>query len=541
MDRSVSRNLEDSFRNSVLFPSLILLLAVLYAFAMTRTERSINSFASSLLLQLITMGMGVVSTPLLLSWLGDERFGAFRSATDWMGQLKILELGLGGSLLPMLAIALGRGDRTSILLTLTVGIRAYFRVALVILGGALVLGYFILKLVPIQASLSHELQLGYWIGLLGLLWLPLTPFRLLSDASQRSDLVNLIFIAQSILITGLSLSLAHTGIGIPGQFIAVFIGTVSANLLLSWRELRQYPDVILQVFRASPATRPIQQQLKQLSLPTLLFTLSGQISLLTDNLLIAYFLGPASVVPFVMTQRLTGLAQGQMQSVGNATWAALADLHAKAEHARFNTKLIDLSRLVTLLGLTMAIPIAIYNPNFIQLWVGTERFAGWQVNFLAACNAVLLGVISLWGWCFSGTGNIAKLVPIAVSGAGVNIAISLIATPTFKMMGPLLGTFIAFMTVYLWGVPVQMQQVFGTSRKALWTAIARPFCLAIFYTPSMLWIAQVYPPKGWIHLGISMLVTALLFIAIAWFTVLAPNEREQWNWQLKKLIRLKEA
>lgn len=503
---------------------------------MTRTQRSIASFASSLLLQLTTVGVGICSTPLLLNWLGDERFGAFRSASDWMGHLKILELGLGGALLPLLAIALGRSDRSSVLLTLVVGIRAYLKVTLVMLVGAIALGCLILRLVPIQASLASELQIGYWIGLLGLLWIPLTPFRLLSDAAQRTDIVNLAFIVQSLLITGISLYLAHCGVGIPGQFFAVFVGTSTANVLLAWRGLRHYPNVFSAIFQFSKSPhQTIQQQLGQLSIPTLLFALSGQVGLLTDNLLIAYYLGPASVVPFIMTQRLMGLAQGQVQSIGSSTWAALAELHVKGERAQFNAQLVNLTQLVVSFGLMLVIPIVIYNASFVQLWVGAERFAGWEVNFLAAINTVLLGVFSLWGWCFCGTGNVGKFVPIAVLGASVNFAISLFATPVFKMMGPLLGTFIAFITVYVWWTPYQMKQVFGVSPRALLSAIAGPLLLAVFYAPIAVWFAQTYPPQGWIALGISMSSTAVFFLILVWFTLLKPEERFQWIAKIKRL------
>ncbi|MBD2081727.1 lipopolysaccharide biosynthesis protein [Leptolyngbya sp. FACHB-17] len=503
----------------------------------TRSRRSINNFASALLLQVVTVGIGIVSTPLLLKWLGNDRFGAFRSASDWLGHLKLLELGLGGSLMPLIAIALGQGDQAKVRLTLSVGIRAYFKVACLMLSGAIVLGYLILHLVPVQAALTQELQLGYWLGLLSLIWLPLTPFRLLADAAQRSDLVNFVFIVQSLIITGLSLYLAQASVGIPGQFLAVVAGTAIASLLLSWRGICRCPDAFSVALRPPrSATHAIQQQIDQLSVPTLLFNVSGHMSLLTDNMVIAYFLGSASVVPFVLTQRLGALAQAQVQVIGNAAWAALADLYANKQLAAFNAKTVYLTKLVVILGLMLTIPITLYNPKFVQLWVGPEQFAGWQVNVLAAINAVLLGVLSLWGWCFTGTGNITKFLPIALTGSSVNIAVSLLATPVFKMSGPLLGTFVALITVYLWWIPCRMKQVFGTSVRALIGAIARPLLVALFYLPGAIWFAQTYPPDGWLTLGFSMSAIAITFLGIAWLSLLNSEERSEWSQRFKQFF-----
>lgn len=505
----------------------------------TRTRQSINNFASALLLQAVTVGIGVVSTPLLLTWLGNERFGAFRATSDWASHLQILELGLGGSLMPLIAIALGQGDYVKVRLTLSMGIRTYFKVMCLMLGGAIVLGCLILQLVPIQTALAQELQRGYWLGLLGLVWLPLTPFQLLIVATQRSDVVNLVYIVQSLIITGLSLYLARAGVGIPGQFLAVFAGTTIATILLSWRGICHYPDAFSGALRSPRSeTHTVQQEIQQLSLPTLLFNTTRQIGFLTDNIVIAYFLGSASVVPFIMTQRLSALAQAQVQTLGSATWAALADLYATQQLTVFNAKVVYLTKLVVILGLMLSIPIALYNLQFVQLWVGAEHFAGWQVSILAVINAVLMGIVSLWSWCFSGTGNIAKFLPIALTGASVNIAVSLLATPVLRMSGPLLGTFVALITVYLWWVPLRMKQVFGTSLRELFDALFRPLLVALFYLPGAVWFAQTCPPTGWLTLALSMIAMATTFLGITYLSLLNSDERFQWNQQLKQFFSL---
>ncbi|MEP0918822.1 hypothetical protein NC981_18485 [Leptolyngbya sp. DQ-M1] len=506
---------------------------------MSRTQRSAVNYASSLLLQAITLATGILSTPLILNWLGDDRFGALRSAGDWLGHLKILELGLGGSLLPVLAIAVAQGNRAQVELTVAVGIRAYCKVLLLMLGAAVMLSFALLHLVPVQPSLALDLQAAYWIGVLGSFLLPLTPFRLLTEASQRSDIVNLSFVLQSLIITGASLYLAAQGMGMAGQAFAVIIGVIVATILISWKSIRQYPSALRIVFSApTEAMQPIRKQLQKLSIPTLLYSLSGQIGLFTDNLVIAYFLGPASVVPFVMTQRLFAIAQSQVQSVGNATWSGLADLYAKGELGQFNLRLVQLTKLVVTSGLMLMIPILLYNPQFVQLWVGSERFAGMGVSTLAAINAVTMGVLSLWGWCFSGTGNIARIARMSMFASLLNISVSLLATPALKLTGPLLGTFVSFFGLYLWGMLYHLKHQFGSSPRALLAAIVHPCLLAALYVPEVAWFAHSYPPKSWIELGASMVFTAVIFLMLAWFTLLKPEERYQWRKRVMQLSPL---
>ncbi len=240
---------------------------------MHRTGRSIFNFVSGLTLQVMTLGIGLISTPLLLNWLGNERYGAFRAASDWGNYLYLLELGIGGSLLSLLAKAVGIGDRQQIRLTLATGIRAYLQIMAVMMLLAIVLGCFITHLVPVTGVLVSELQTGYWLGLIVIFLLPLNPFRLLADASQRSYFANFSIIFQSLIITSSSLILARIGFGITGQYLALVLGIISFQLIMCWDGLRRYPDVFISVTDRQ-SQLPIEKQLWQLNWPTLAFNLS---------------------------------------------------------------------------------------------------------------------------------------------------------------------------------------------------------------------------------------------------------------------------
>lgn len=493
-----------------------------------RTGRSVVNFATGFMLHLMTLGIGILSTPQLLSWLGDKRYGAFRAASDWGNYLNLLELGISGSLLALLAKAVGIGERQQIRLTLVTGIRVYLKIMIVMVLAGVGLGLFITRVVPVEGILVGELQTGYWLGFLAIFLLPLTPFRLLADASQRGYFANVFIMFQSLIITGLALLLARGGFGITGQYLAVLAGNIAFQLLMCWDGLRHYPDVFSAI-KDNQAQIPIQKQLWQLNWSTFTLNLSGRLGLFTDNIIISYSLSPATVVPFFVTQRLAVLAQTQIQGMGNATWAALADLHAKGEKEKFNARLIELTRLVALMGVTFMVAIAAYNHHFIKLWVGEDRFGGDGVTLLAACNGLFLGLLSLWGWCFSGTGNQPKLVRSVTLSAVINFLVSIIGTHFFGIIGPLLGTFIAFTTVSLWQLPLLIQEVFGTSLRQLFLAVAQPLAVGIPYGLVIWWIAKRHTPWGWLGLAAEMGLTAFIYVVIAWLLVLNESERQHWS------------
>src|SRR5438309_8326228 len=116
---------------------------------MNRSRRSLLCFTSSLIYTAITITVALGSVPFLLRWLGTESFGACRALTDWYSQFKLLELGLGASLLPMLAKATGREDAQEVHQVLGAGIRAYLGTTCGFLIAGLILFAVIGRLVPV--------------------------------------------------------------------------------------------------------------------------------------------------------------------------------------------------------------------------------------------------------------------------------------------------------------------------------------------------------------------------------------------------------
>jgi O-antigen/teichoic acid export membrane protein len=493
-----------------------------------RTGRSIGNLLSSLVLQIITLLIGLLSTPLLLHFLGDDRYGAFRAATDWAGYINLLQLGVGGSLMALLANAVSKGEKKMIRLTLATGIRTYLKILGAMLAVAIIMGLVITNLVQAKGDIASELQKGYWIGLLGILLLPLTPFQLISDASQKSYIVNIFFIVQSISITSLTLIFAWLGWGIPGQYLATLIGYITFRLGTSWQGLRQYPDIFTTVLDKKSQTE-INKKLWQLNWPTLILNIAGQVSLLTDNIIISLFMGPTMVVPFFVTQRLPSLAQAQVQGIGNATWAALSELHAKGEKELFNQRLIELSRIVSVMGLSFMLPIMIYTHKFVDLWVGEARFGGQTLIYLAGINGILQGLFSLWGWCFGGTGNIGKVVPLSIAGTVVNLTMSLICTHFWGIVGPVLGSFISFITVNIWGLPLLLHRTFQSDLKQLYWALLKPLSFGIPYGLLLHNFARSHTVNGWFALGAEMSFASIFFVIMAWFFIFTQGDRKIWQ------------
>lgn len=492
-----------------------------------RAERSIWTFLSQELLTVLTVLVGVVATPLILRWLGNERFGAFETLCAWMGYLGILEWVVAESLPPLLTSAFGRRDEDAMRKIVGASLGAYARMAAIMVTAGLILGLFIVRLIPVSTVYARDLRIAWLISLSSLPFLPLTAFRQLAQAEQRGYSINFLLIGQSLLVTSLSVALAFLSWGITGQALALALGSIAFSVVVALMETRRLPHLLKTAIWQSP-DKVARKAISQLQVPNFMFAVCGRLSYLADNAIIAFVLSPAMVVPFFLTQRLATLAASQLQGIGGASWAALAELHTQGKRETFNLRLVELTRLVALLAATVLIPIVAYNRYFITRWVGASEYGGNLLTIIAALNAVLLAVFSLWSWCLVSTGHIRKILPVMTVQTIINFVASVVFTLKFKIIGPVSGTLLAFVGISMWYLPAILARTFGTKPLDLLFALCEPLIVGAPYGVLAWSFASRYGHPDWFGMAWQMTAMALGYLAIAWLVILPKSERALW-------------
>jgi O-antigen/teichoic acid export membrane protein len=293
-----------------------------------RTTRFLLTLLSREAYTLLTLVMALWATPLVLRWLGDERFGAFQVATDWLGYLALLEFGLGGALGPLLAMAEARGDERAAQGLMVTGIRKYAKAAMMMIATTLLLAAVITWLIPVAPQYARDLRVAILVSLLGAMVTPLSPFRNLAEARQQGYWVSIFLGIQSVIITIGSVVMAWAGWGITGQAIAMVVGVMVFNLALLAVTRVEVPAIARAVVTARSDDEALRD-IRKLNLPTFTIQICGRLSLMTDNIIVARLLSPAIVAGFFLTQRLASLAMVELQGIGGASWAAMAELNVE--------------------------------------------------------------------------------------------------------------------------------------------------------------------------------------------------------------------
>jgi O-antigen/teichoic acid export membrane protein len=509
---------------------------------MSRSARSAWNFLTVVAFSVISMVVALVVTPTLLRELGPARLGATRALMDWAGYLTLLELGLSGALMPLLVRALAQGDRARVRATLSAGFRAYSMVTIAMAAGGGLLIMLIVRLVKVDATLHHDLRFAAIFAVAPVLLMPLSPMRALIEADQRGYMLSGFLIVQSLVIALSGVAFAKLRWGITGQTLAITLGAVV-----------YYTLIVVDVCRNASGflpSKPLQgdaqssREIRNLNTPALIISVCGRVGLLTDNIVIGAILTAPMIVPFVMTQRLGQIAQSQLQAVGSASWASLAQLHANGDEELFRTRFLELNRLVMMLGLAALIPIVAYNGAFVRLWVGSASYGGIVLTAVAACNALALSVSSLWGWLFGGTGQMSRLVPTSLVSMVVNLVVSVGFTwfmskhdPSKAIWGPVLGTSAALFLVNLPLMPGLMRTHFRVPVGALMKSVMVPLFLGAPFSVVLLWVAKRRPPEGWLMLGVDMAIAGLCFALLCWQLLLGAQDRRRWLHRARLVIR----
>jgi O-antigen/teichoic acid export membrane protein len=484
--------------------------------------RSMKHFLTGSFGSVLTLLVGLVAAPFLIRWLGTEKFGAYRAMLEWVGYLSLLDFGINEALIPVLTKN-KRREREAI----SAALQIHFKLIPLKLAASALLIWLAPSIIDVSGNSTGDLRSAIAVMSISASLLGLFPvFRILVETRQLGYLINNHLTVQSILLNGLALLFAFLHLGITGQALALLLAGLPFYVFVTRFAFKNLPGT------GWKSDSQLKKDLWALGRAPTIAGICSRLGFLSDNMVIAVILSASSVTPFFMTQRLVNFVQGILYGVGNASWAALTDIHVRGQDKVFEEKLIELTRVVVILGLISLGPIVAFNRHFITIWVGAEQFGGHWLTVLSAANVLALSLTALWAWVFGTTGKLSKILPINLSFTAVNFSSSLFLTRKLGLLGPPLGTLIALVLVSLWALPWQLSKHFQISPTQIFGALCTPLVILSPPIAGIWWIAQNYFEATWVHTLCGMGLSAILLGSIAWLTILTVEEKSNWKRRL---------
>ncbi len=502
----------------------------------SRSRRAALGLITGTSFTAITIIVGILARPILLKLLGDDRMGAARVSGDLMGHLFLLDFGFSGAI-SVLMLKLAASGKVPELRAMIRWARRYLlRFALLIFATSLIAAWFIPHLINVPAELFHELRHAALLGTVVALLMPLAVYRTALESLQFSYVVNIALIVQSLLITGLLIALAWSGLGLLSYPIATIAGTIAylTILIASARGHVHTDETSGALETTAPESEPSTRLLWPLAWPLLVTNSTSRVNQFTDTFIIARLFSVAGAFQLDVTQTFIRLAGGQINALANVSWAALAEIRTKFGEKAFEARLVELVRLVIGLGIVLTGTVAAFNQQFVSLWVGIEHYGGRLLSLFTWATVTIFGFFVIFSFILDTSGHARARLPSTIASAVAKVALSIALGYQLGIAGVVLGTAIAYLLTEAWYCPYLVCRLYKVRARVLLKgatlgAIAgAPFAAAVW---TVVHFHQA--PYGWIGLLTEMAIACVLAIAYAWFAVLDAPERARWQDRLR--------
>ncbi len=499
-----------------------------------KTKRSFLNLVAMISKSLIVMIIGFISVPYLLKWLGSEKLGAYRLLIDWTTNISFLELGVGGSLIPIFCSAWSKGSTTSLEKTLVAGFWAYAKTLPVIFVACFILYLNLDRVISVDQVVKTDLVISFFIVISGFILLPFTVIQIYYEAIEKTFVTSVIIFIQLILTTIFSLFFAYLGYGIKGQAIAFLIGLTFLNVVLSFKLWRKFKNIWSDIFLIR-TDRSVKKRIWSINWSNFSVNISRQVSFYMDNIIIGIFYSPSAVVSFFITVKLPLLLMGQLQNFGGAVWASLVAYHHCGNNELFNKRLAEITKIIVIVAVAIMVPIWVFNENFISLWVGKSNYLGSTITTVALLIALLQALNFFWGRVFVGTGHVKRQVFPSIFSAAINLILSLVLTQVLGMSGPVWGTLISFVCYYSWYQLYLLKKIYDVQVLILIRSIGLPFIqglLVAFAAKSI-----VDDVSDFALLICMMTFVGILNLLLSWVFLLSKEERSMWRGRFFNRLR----
>lgn len=484
------------------------------------------NFVSSFGLTIVTFLTAFFSSRLVIRYIGDERFGAFRSLFELFGYLSLLEGGLALAVRPLFAqsLAKDRGDEVSELMQAAV---ISFRLGMLIaMTVGAILSLVVRRLVPVSPELSNDLHVASFVMAFGLVNIGFGPHRTLCEAMQRSFLTNLLLIGQSVCVTITStlLCFQYPQWGISIQALSITLWVTAFNLILRKIAIGLRNSIAGADIR-TPKLKTSIRELVRNSRDSFVFMLAGRASIQSNSLILGLFVGQADVTKLYATQRLFDVIQSQLFSVGNASWAAMAEIYHQGRLDLFVKRIKQLIQLILVMGIATVVPVCLFNRNFVTLYVGAERYGGDKLSVVMAINVIALAFTVFSTWCLTGTGMLKSVMRLTIVTSTLDVACTLTFTALLGRIGPVLGSCVVLCLISIpWHFRL-LSEHFGLPFRQVIDSNARLAIFACFYVAILAWMSSVLTIDTWLKLALVMGSPSLFFLVSSVLFILDEDQK----------------
>lgn len=427
---------------------------------MSRTRRLLSGVGLTYLNIALTTLVGLFLTRFVLREVGQHDYGLWLLVIQLTVYLTMLDFGVVALLPRDVALLAAREHKDGAVGALASHVGAMLRLVLWQLPVVALTAVVIWMVVPSQ-----------WLGVRAPLALMLAAFvvafPLRAFQGILTGLQDLTFVGITGLLGWLASAAATVSLLLMGYGLyALATGWMIQQIVVPvayWLRLRR-------TFRAAlPSALPgISWKDARAQLLHALWVSLGNVAHIlvnaSDVIVVGALLGPAAVVPYVITGKLMGVLANVPITIANASSPALSDLLVRESHERVARALSVLTQTVVIVSGAVACGILAVNEEFIRLWVGPQQFGGMRLTIAIVAAAVLRHWILTLGMAAFAFGYERRLGIVSAVESVLTVALMFAFV---KRMGPIGAPVASLLAALAVGLPTTIGAVSRATQERI--------------------------------------------------------------------------
>lgn len=464
-----------------------------------------------------------LTTPILLAFLGAQRYGVWVICNALVSYLELMELGFGNTMTTSLGRYWGAGDKlshnkaaSSFLVVLTVLGLAGFSLAV---GASAVLGV----MVHVHGALLGQARITFLVLAAALAAsIPLDLFGSVLIAHQRFDLLD-----SSLALTAIAQAVGWIVVVLAGGGL-VDIALVTALTSVSGQASRYFlARRAVPALRVSPRLfdRGFVKEATKVSRWFVLGEMSSVLVQRIDVFLTGLVVGVPAAGVYAVGQRLVLGGQRLIQPASQLLLPRASQLTGAGDSENLEKVALLSARALVGMTLPIAVLLMVEAQPIVHLWVGRRAPGAAVVVVLLAAVLVVKAPLSAAPGLMMGTGAVRSIVAASVVEAVVNVAGSVALGIMFGVEGVALASVVAAALSAVLMVGPRSYRLFGAHFVYVsLLGFLRSLPAAAAAAAGGLAVLALGGPGG-VTLVASMACVGVLYVAVFAFSALGRDER----------------
>jgi O-antigen/teichoic acid export membrane protein len=413
---------------------------------------------------LLSSALTLVSLPLVVRYLGAERYGVWATITSMVVWINLLDLGIANTLTNHISRAFALEDRAyaaryfTNALALTAAVSAVAGAAFALVFSRI--NWISLFNVSANVRASEVRSTVAAAAVLMLLGLPCNLAGKLLAGYQELHRNNLAMASGAIAsVVGLALGI-WLRVSMPALFV-MSAGCLTLASLLTLLVTVTYAKPWL-LPRPSLLDHGAGKDLLSSGSSFFLIQVAAVVVFSSDNLVVSHYLGAAEVTPYSVTWRLVGMATLLQSLIFPALWPAYAEAYARHDYGWIRRTFSFTMKGTLALNLACVTALVLFGRTVIRVWAGPAAVPTSYLLLAMGVWAVINGFMSVESCLLAALNRVREQAFLSIMAAILNIVLSIALVRHIGALGVIGGTILSYLLVLIVPQTLIVRSLFKT-------------------------------------------------------------------------------